>query len=143
MPFYDDEGRPLERIELSQRPADSRFFQLVRGVRYREPGARLEWVAPAHDVAAPALPGNRTDLASVPPVFWSFLASYGRQSAPALVHDAVESRLAGLPAGEAIALRRAADRAFRLGLREQKVPLLRAWLMWGVVSVGRWWRVRR
>jgi hypothetical protein len=82
--------------------------------------------------------GRVTDLASVPMWLWSFIASHGRQSAPAVLHDdrsAVADRLDDRRA--ALMLRREDDRVFRTALREQRVPLLRAWLMWAWVSADR------
>ncbi|WP_353807512.1 DUF1353 domain-containing protein [Agromyces sp. SYSU T00194] len=134
MPFSDDDGRPLEHLVLAQRPADGYVFDVLEPVRYDDPvdgGAyRAQPVA--------------TDLASVPPFLWSFIASYGRQSAPAIVHDA-QSRAADRLGSRAatLAQRRIDDRVFRTALREQGVPLLRAWLMWSWVSADRTIRYAR
>lgn len=129
MPFRTDDGRDLEEVLLAQRPADGYRFQLREGFHYEDPvsGRRYEVRA-----------GRTSDLASVPPWLWSFIASYGRQSAPALLHDDrsdVADALGDRRA--ALALRREDDRVFRTALREQRVPLLRAWLMWAWVSADR------
>ncbi|GLI27823.1 hypothetical protein ARHIZOSPH14_20650 [Agromyces rhizosphaerae] len=128
MPFSDDEGGPLERIVLAQRPADGYEFDVLEPIRYDDP------VDGGAYRAQPAA----TDLASVPPFLWSFIASYGRQSAPAVLHDA-QSRAADElgDRGAVLAQRRVDDRVFRTALLEQGVPLLRAWLMWSWVSADR------
>ncbi|MBB5632443.1 hypothetical protein BKA04_000666 [Cryobacterium mesophilum] len=144
MPYVDADGAPLRVIELNQAPEDGHYFQLMRAIGFREhPGPEdsetnpTHW-APAHHPSDNPGPGNRTDLASVPWVFWSFIASYGRQSAPAILHDHQSELARAMPTAEALRARRADDRLFRVGLRQQKVPLLRAWLMWTVVSYWRY-----
>ncbi|WP_448006047.1 DUF1353 domain-containing protein [Agromyces bauzanensis] len=129
MPFRTDDGRDLEELLLAQRPADGYRFQLREGFEYEDPvsGRRYEVGA-----------GRTSDLASVPPWLWSFIASYGRQSAPAVLHDARSDAADALgDRRAALALRREDDRVFRTALREQRVPLLRAWLMWAWVSADR------
>ena len=144
MPYFDAEGVPLRVIELNQAPDDGHYFQLMRAIGFREhPGpenaeTNPTYWAPAHRPSDNPGPGNRTDLASVPWVFWSFIASYGRQSAPAILHDHQSDLARAMPAAEALSSRRDDDRLFRVGLRQQKVPLLRAWLMWAVVSYWRY-----
>lgn len=143
MPCVDDDGTPLQRIRLTQIPPTGRLFQLERRIGFQEhsPDGPIVW-APAHDPHGPAAPGNSTDLASVPGVLWSFVGSYGRQSAPAIVHDHRSALALRRPVEEALAQRFEDDRQFRVGLRQQRVPLLRAWLMWAVVSVERYVRHR-
>ena len=143
MGFVDESGDPLRVIPLTQAPADGRYFQLVRRIGFRESDRGEIYWAPAHVPAVDPQDGNRTDLASVPSMLWSFIASYGRQSAPAIIHDHrsdLASRLGG--AGGAVQ-RREDDRILRVGLRQQKVPLLRAWLMWTFVSVQRFQQFHR
>jgi hypothetical protein len=140
MPYLDDDGTPLRTIRLTQAPADGRFFQLDRRIGFQEhDGGDIVW-APAHIPSVDPQPGNRTDLASVPWVFWSFIGSFGRQSAPALVHDHRCELALALPRAAALAQRFEDDRVFRVGLRQQRVPLLRSWLMWAFVSVERYFR---
>ncbi|BDZ64004.1 DUF1353 domain-containing protein [Agromyces mangrovi Wang et al. 2018] len=128
MPFSDDEGAPLERISLAQRPADGYEFDVLEAIRYDDPVEGISYRAQP----------QATDLASVPQFLWSFIASYGRQSAPAVLHDAQSRAAHELGDREAtLAQRRVDDRVFRTALREQGVPLLRAWLMWSWVSADR------
>ena len=129
MPFRTDDGRALDELLLAQRPADGYRFVVRQGFGYEDPVSGRRY-----DVRA----GGTSDLASVPSWLWSFIASYGRQSAPALLHDDrsdVADALGDRRA--ALALRREDDRVFRTALREQGVPLLRAWLMWAWVSADR------
>lgn len=146
MPFLNSEGYELRVLELHQAPADGHYFQLVRKIGFREHAGPEDsetnptYWAPAHRLSNNPGPGNRTDLASVPWVFWSFIASYGKQSAPAILHDHQSEVALGLPAAEALRQRTHADRLFRVGLRQQKVPLLSAWLMWVIVSYERYFR---
>lgn len=140
MPFVDQAGQPLRTIHLAQTPADGRYFQLERPIGFQEhPGDDIIW-APAHIPDDRPPHGNRTDLASVPWVLWNFVASYGRQTAPALVHDHRSQLATTLAQADALAQRFEDDRVFRVGLRQQKVPLLRAWLMWAFVCLERYWR---
>ncbi|HXH34082.1 MAG TPA: DUF1353 domain-containing protein [Plantibacter sp.] len=143
MPYVDDDGSPLRSIRLTQIPPTGRLFHLDRRIGFQEhtPDGPVVW-APSHDPREPAVPGNSTDLASVPGVLWSFVGSYGRQSAPAIVHDHRSALAFTRPTEEALVQRYEDDRQFRVGLRQQRVPLLRAWLMWAVVSVDRYVRHR-
>ena len=82
MPFVDSAGRELTSIELGQVPVTAPTFQLRERIGYVEAGAspeKITW-AEAHIPDTAPSPGNRTDLASVPLVFWSLIASYGRQA---------------------------------------------------------------
>jgi hypothetical protein len=143
MPFLDAEGGPLRVIPLSQAPDDGHYFQLTAAIGFREHDAPEDaatnptYWAPAHRPSDDPGPADRTDLASVPWVFWSFIASYGRQSAPAILHDHQTEAALALPRAAALLQRREDDRLFRVGLRQQKVPLLRAWLMWTFVAFER------
>lgn len=136
MPFLTDDGHPLDELLLAERPADAASFELRRPIVYLDPTTGRRYRAPARGEAAGS--HGVSDLASVPPSLWSFIASYGRQSAPALVHDA-RSRVADELGDRraALAQRREDDLVFRRALREQRVPLLRAWLMWAWVSADR------
>jgi len=146
MPFLTDDGRPLDELVLAQRPADGYRFHVrapfvyedpVSGRRYRVPARPPGGPDPAPDEREPRVHGI-TDLASVPMWLWSFIASYGRQSAPAVLHD--ERSVDASELGDrraALAQRREDDRMFRTALREQGVPVLRSWLMWGWVAADR------
>lgn len=129
MPFRTSDGRPLDELLLAERPADGFRFEVRTGFVYEDPVSGRSY---------PVRAGRVTDLASVPMWLWSFIASYGRQSAPAVLHDdrsVVADELGDRRA--ALALRREDDRVFRTALREQGVPLLRAWLMWAWVAADR------
>ncbi len=65
-----------------------------------------------------------TDLASVPWFLWWFVASYGRHTAAALVHDELVDTIN----------RTHADWVFRAALKESGVRFIRRWLMWSAVS---------
>lgn len=123
----------LEHLE----PADGPFakvhwrmledlgYELPEDVRYPQ---RFH-VAPAHAA------GQSTDLASVPPWLWGVVASFGRHTLAALLHDHLceEARSAGPPASGR--LRRDADRLFRLAMSDLGVPAPRRWLMWAAVRL--------
>lgn len=146
MPFRTDDGRPLDELVLAQRPADGYRFHVRAPFVYEDPvtGRRYRVTArppgapdPAPDEREPRVHGI-TDLASVPMWLWSFIASYGRQSAPAILHD--ERSVVAAELGDrraALAQRREDDRVFRTALREQRVPLLRSWIMWAWVAADR------
>ena len=129
MPFRTDDGRPLD--ELAARAAARRRLPLrrARAVRLRRPRVGRRYRVPARPPGAPdpapdaARAGAHgiTDLASVPMWLWSFIASYGRQSAPAVLHDERSVDAADLgDAAAALAQRREDDRVFRTALREQR-----------------------
>ncbi|NQX26764.1 DUF1353 domain-containing protein [Microbacteriaceae bacterium VKM Ac-2854] len=134
MPFLTLDGSPLTRVGLEQvlAPAASGaagLFVLTSGFVYLDPfsGERVE-------VPANPEPG---DLASVPSFLWGLLAPFGRQTAPALMHDHLRRRLAAAPPTRRAALARQADRLFRSALLDSGVSIPRAWLMWAGVSLTR------
>lgn len=136
MPFLRDDGAPLDELRLAQRPADGHRFELRDAVVYVDPVSGRRYRAPAAGEGPP--PSGVTDLASVPSPLWGFIASYGRQSAPAVLHDA--QSLAAEALGDtrrALLQRREDDLVFRRALLEQGVPRMRAWLMWAWVSADR------
>ncbi len=145
MPFIDSDGNVLRSVELGQVPIMAPTFQLRRRIGYHAPGRESEvtWAA-AHVPDDHPDSADRTDLASVPAIFWSLIASYGRQTAPAVIHDSecarvqVAQRSGEYSATEALAERERIDRAFRLGLRELGVAPFRAWIMWTFVSFERY-----
>lgn len=143
MPFLDEKGGPLRVIPLTQTPATGRYFQLTQPIGFRERADSETYWAPAHVPDDDPQSGNRTDLASVPWLFRGFVASYGRQSAPAILHDHRRAETSRSGVADALAQAAEDDRLFRVGLRQQKVPLLRAWLMWAFVSVERYWLYSR
>ena len=136
MPFLTDDDQPLEELLLAQRPADGYRFELRAPVVYLDPVSGRRYRAPA--IGDAFAPHGDTDLASVPTPLWGFIASYGRQSAPAVLHD--EQSILAAELGDrraALEVRRVDDRVFRTALREQGVPRLRALLMWAWVSADR------
>ncbi|WP_193311414.1 DUF1353 domain-containing protein [Georgenia satyanarayanai] len=83
-------------------------------------------------------PGFVTDLASVPAVLWGVIASYGRQTLPAVLHATLYAAARAAPrAPRTRRLRREADTLFRLTLRDTGAGPVRQWLMWaGVRTFG-------
>jgi hypothetical protein len=144
MPFIDAAGSPLDGVHLLYRPRpDVRLFQLEHGFAWIDPrdGSRTD--IPAHDTGRPPTdPHNATDLASVPAFLWGLVASYGHQTLPAILHDALSARADEAGSAEQFDMRRAADDAFRVALREAGVTTLRSTTMWAEVSMQRWVRFR-
>jgi len=150
MPFIDGDGNLLRTVELGQVPIMAPTFQLRKRIGYYAPRpgpvppeAEITW-APAHVPSDHPDSTDRTDLASVPAIFWSLIASYGRQTAPAVIHDSecarvqASQRTGEYTAAQALEERARIDRAFRLGLRELGVAPFRAWVMWTFVSFERY-----
>jgi hypothetical protein len=134
MPFLDLNGAPLTRVALEQVLAapgnrDAGLFVLTCGFVYLDPcsGERIS-------VPADPVPG---DLASVPSFLWGLIAPFGRQTAPALMHDRLRRQAAAAPPSDRAAMSRRADRLFRSGLLDSGVSVPRAWLMWAGVSLTR------
>ena len=85
MPFLRPDGPGTPDIVLKQ--VGPNLFQLLQGFRYQVPHGPLH-VVPPHDPSLPATaPDNSTDLASVPFWLWWFVASHGRHTPAALLHD--------------------------------------------------------
>ena len=144
MPFIDSTGAPLDGVHLLYRPRGTGvgLFQVEEGFAWVDPrdGSRTE--IPADDLTRPPGPHNSTDLASVPAFLWGLVASYGHQTLPAILHDALSDRADEAPPAKQLAVRHAADDAFRVALRESGVTTLRATTMWAVVSMQRYVRFR-
>ncbi len=84
---------------------------------------------PAHDTSRPPDdPNNSTDLASVPAYLWWFVASHGKHTLPALLHDQLVDDRDQAPKREE------ADLVFRYALRESDVSWLRRRLMYIAVA---------
>lgn len=137
-------GRSTPDPELRQ--VDNTRFLILKSFCYRaprsDPDAGVVYVVPGADfeappggasggVVVPADTSGRTDLASVPAVFWWLVASYGNHTRAALLHDALYAEQ-----GEPPVARRTADRLFLSALREspEKAGPFRHWLMWAAVS---------
>lgn len=82
--------------------------------------------------------GMTTDLATVPSFLWGVVASYGRQTLPAILHDMLcyASQLPGQPAAYRRRSRREADTLFRETLRDSGSGVVRRWVMWAGVRLG-------
>lgn len=127
MPFFDLAGNPDPTIDLRQ--VSPNAFQLLTAFQYVVPerGGKT-YEVPKHDTTLPPTPGNRTDLASVPFWLWWFVASHGRHTRAALLHDRLVN--------ETKVDRDEADRVFRFALEESDVRWMRRWLMWTAVSLA-------
>ena len=109
MPFDPDE--PVELRQIGRNT-----FRLLKPFAYVDTGrARYE--------IDPDKVGD-TDLASVPWILWWFVASYGRHTRAALVHDHLVDEIN----------RHEADRVFRRALTELRIGWVRRWLVWATVS---------
>ncbi|MEO7122831.1 MAG: DUF1353 domain-containing protein [Lacisediminihabitans sp.] len=143
MPFYDEHGAPLDRIYLVQR--SPRHFQLLRPISFLESGQpqsqRIE--VPAHDPERAAVGDNQSDLASVPPFLWGLVASYGRQTAAALLHDHLSAAARHGDPATGLVRRRVADRLFGAALLDSGISILRMLIMRSFVSVQKYIEFRR
>jgi hypothetical protein len=144
---------PLAKIEL--RSISKRDFELMTAFVYTPAGEREPIKVPTH----PNDCALSTDLASVPPLLWGLLPSYGRQLRGALLHDrlcdVVNAALEAPDADrtEAYRERRLADGIFFEAMRDKgseseedmakRVGWFRAKLFWTGVSYGRYWKFRR
>jgi hypothetical protein len=126
-------GDPAEP-EILLRQIGPNTFQLMEGFRYTMPKGQVpaDYEVPQHNFSLPPNDGdNSTDLASVPQWFWWFIASYGRHTRPALLHDFLVDQ-------PSIVGRRQADHVFRVALKESEVGFVHRWLMWTAVSFATW-----
>lgn len=141
MPFVDIAGRPLERVPLLYRGGP--WFQLMEGFVWVDPADGASWDAAPHDPSrSPADPGNGTDLASVPPYLWGLVASYGRQTLPAILHDRLVGEVPeAAPPDERMRRRKIVDGVFRRALVDAGVPDVRARTMWCAVRLQAYWRI--
>lgn len=131
MPFLDADGAPLSGLGL--RYLGGRDFSVQQPFRWVDPRDGAGYEVPA---------GERTDLASVPPFLWGLVASYGRQTLPAILHDTLAHRADHAPPPSRYAVRRDADLRFRRALVESGVTALRARTMWTAVAIDRELRLR-
>ena len=109
-----DPFQPDEPVELEQ--VDRKRFLLMRGFSYTDPDGERHRVTPEGV--------GKTDLASVPSILWWFVASYGRQTRAALVHDELIDQIE----------RHDADWVFRRALADSGIGWARRWLAWSAVS---------
>jgi hypothetical protein len=138
MPFTGEDGRRLDRVHLVQRAPGT--FQLTRSFTYLEAGRpeSERITVRAHDETKPAKGSNATDLASVPPFLWGLIASHGRHTSAALLHDQLWWECLNPDAALWIEQRREADRLFRVALREIGTTPLRTALLWSAVSLEKY-----
>lgn len=151
MPFIGPDPADASRwsqvttVDLRQLPVTRRwkvYFEVIREFGYTDldpdlhDGARPGWTAATVQHLVPR--GMETDLASVPPFLWGVIASYGRQTLPALLHDmlCLSAAQEHQPAAYRRRVRREADRLFRHTLHASGSGLLRRWLMWAAVRLG-------
>jgi hypothetical protein len=142
----DDSSAP-PNVEL--RSVSSWEFELLTPFAYKPvSGPAIE--VPVH----PNEFAQSTDLASVPPLLWGLLPSYGRQLRAALLHDHLCDVVNKEPdAGKACQQRRAVDDLFLQALRDvgdggyedrmKRVGWFRSQLFWTGVSYGRYWKYRK
>jgi hypothetical protein len=109
-------------------PLDARRWQLLEPLRYI--GQSDEFLVPE---------GYVTDFASVPRIAVWLVPTYGRYTAPAILHDYLITDC--LPAGRIASAD--VDGLFRRSMRELGVPLVRRWLMWAGVRWGAAFNRRR
>jgi hypothetical protein len=136
MPFLNLQGLPPARIKLEQlRGADGQLtgrFEILEGFQYHDAVLGKTYVVPAG--------GDPTDLASVPWAIWWLIASYGRHTAAAILHDTLIVDSVEDPPGQKRPMTRAerveADLVFFHALEESGNNWLRHRLMWAAVSSG-------
>jgi hypothetical protein len=129
MPFLKLEGEGPGDPDVLLKQVGPNLFQLLQGFRYQVPPSGVIHLVPAHDPdRPPTAPNNSTDLASVPYWLWWFVASHGRHTRAALLHDQLVD-VQNIDRVEA-------DRVFRLALEESDVRWMRRWLMWTAVSIA-------
>ena len=137
-----EDGRlagPKREVVLVQLPPRRRWLVMDTTFRFED---RFAYLAPDGAVVHVRGPFE-TDLASVPPQLWSVIASYGRQTLAAVMHDRLceEARAAGADGGGA--LRRRADRLFRWALEDSRLSGAEAWVMWSAVWFAGTWEFAR
>jgi hypothetical protein len=130
MPFVTSQQDDTDpTVELAVVPP--RRFVLLKSFGYR-----------AHDGSFWDVPADRvsTDLASVPSALWSLLASYGRQTRPAILHDHItEEALKLTDRKTAFDLRDRGDDLFRESLADEGVTAgSRRWTFWAGVTLGKY-----
>lgn len=118
MPFSDIDGQGPPRLQLEQ--VGAKKFRVLRGFQYKDPKTGVVYVV---NIDQP------TDLASVPFFLTWFIRSYGRYSLAAVLHDYLWRERPDVPLREA-------NRVFRIGMYELKVPFIRCWIMWAAVSLA-------
>jgi uncharacterized protein DUF1353 len=125
VPFEAIDGTPVDTIDLRQIAANR--FELLTAFRYRR--------ATGEPIVIDA--GTRTDLASVPTFLWWFVASHGRHTLPAVLHDSLVAK------AETFEGRVAADLVFLEALADREIGWWRRRVIWSAVTYGTVWKYRR
>jgi hypothetical protein len=137
--FYAKAGS-IDEADIELKAKGFKTFQVLKPFVYVD----------KHGEVWPVMPNvgeETTDLASVPPQLWGLVASYGRQLAPALMHDYYcalaksQKSAAGresLKVRAAYGVRRAADLRFREALRVKGVAWFRSNFFWAAVTFDRY-----
>jgi hypothetical protein len=125
MPFAA-EGTYGGRVVVT--PLDARRWRLLEPVAYT--GERDHFLVPE---------GYVTDFASVPRLAVWLIPTYGRYTAPAILHDYLITDC--IPTGRITSAD--TDGLFRRAMRELGVPPVRRWLMWAGVRWGALFNRRR
>lgn len=144
LPGDPDRWVPATTVDLRQLPVSNRwkvYFEVLTPFGHSSRPADEQstggpvWRRGSVQQTVPV--GLVTDLASVPMPLWGVIATYGRQTLPAILHDATSRSLRSpeRPAGSRRAGLRAADELFRLTLRESGTGPVRRWLMWSAVRI--------
>lgn len=132
MPFYALSSTAEPKIIVEQ--SEPNGFVLQRGFRYKAPCRVEPFLVPARET---------TDLASVPWPLWWLIASYGRHTKAALVHDALIDPSVRIRKEDRVS-RREADRLFLYALKEsgfgadrehRRTSWLRRWVMYVAVAI--------
>ncbi|MDQ1730055.1 MAG: hypothetical protein QOK10_214 [Pseudonocardiales bacterium] len=153
MPFWTSEQNHSYPPNVTLEVISPTLFRLLTPFTYMP----LDGSAPV-DVLAydPRTQVGVTDLASVPPLLWGLLPSYGRQLRAALLHDqlcAAADVLKLEDRKQSYLDRRRADGLFLMAMRDPgdrspaeasaRVPWARSWIFWTAVSFGRYWGWRK
>lgn len=134
----------IRSVDLRQKPETSPrtiHFEVLGEFGYTskapEPGSAVPvWRRSAVEHLVPR--GMETDLATVPSFLWGVVASYGRQTLPAILHDMLcyASALPEQPPAYRRNARRLADALFRTTLADSGSGVVRRWIMWTGVRLG-------
>jgi hypothetical protein len=137
--FYVAEGS-IDDADIELKVSGYRTFQVVKPFVYVDKKQEVWPILPNEGT-------DTTDLASVPPWLWGLIASYGRQLAPALMHDyycSVARKAKAQANGdtgkvkEAYDARHATDLRFREALRVKGVAWFRSNVFWAAVTFDRY-----
>lgn len=117
MTFKTLEGDPVNTIDLRQTGANE--FELITEFCFHPRDGRPPIRVPE---------GTETDLASVPSFLWWFVASYGRHTLPAVMHDHLVVK------GMSFRDRSEADRLFLEALEDRHIGWWRRRIIWSAVT---------